>query len=141
MTVIQSFPLPLSTPYLYISPYFIHAEIVPQFDIACNPRVSLNYDRASGDRAGSCFGRFDSLYGVRLPDYGPSSIYGPLGRNNIDSPGVRLEVTPDKRWDGFVMYRANWLDSETDSFANTGVRDPGGASGRFGGHQIEGRVR
>src|SRR3546814_4408696 len=39
------------------------------------------------------------------------------------------------------MYRANWLDSETDSFANTGVRDPGGASGRFGGHQIEGRVR
>ncbi|HVI99924.1 MAG TPA: alginate export family protein [Sphingomonas sp.] len=124
-----------------VSAYFVHAEVGHQFDAPWKPRVSIEYDLASGDHSGGDYDRFDSLYGVRRPDYGPSSIYGPLGRNNLSSPGVRLEVTPDKRWDGFVMYRANWLDSATDSFANTGVRDSTGASGKFAGHQIEGRVR
>lgn len=73
--------------------------------------------------------------------YGPTGIYGPLGRNNISSPGVRLEVKPSKRWDGFLFYRAAWLDSATDSFASTRVRDASGASGKFGGHQIEARAR
>lgn len=124
-----------------VSAHLVHAEIGHQFDTAWKPRVSIEYDLASGDHVGGGYGRFDSLYGVRRPDYGPSSIYGPLGRNNISSPGIRLEVTPDKSWDGFVMYRAAWLDSATDSFANTGVRDPAGASGHFGGHQIEARAR
>ncbi|MBO0749135.1 MAG: alginate export family protein, partial [Porphyrobacter sp.] len=48
---------------------------------------------------------------------------------------------PSKRWDGFVAYRALWLDSATDSFAFTGVRDPSGASGKFAGHQVEARAR
>src|SRR3546814_2161136 len=56
-----------------VSAYFVHAEIGHQFDIAWKPRVSIEYDRASGDRAGGGFGRFDSLYGVRRPDYGPRS--------------------------------------------------------------------
>src|SRR5690606_19506149 len=72
---------------------------------------------------------------------GPTGIYGPLGRNNISSPGIRLEVKPSKRWDGFLFYRAAWLDSAADSFASTGVRDPSGQSGKFGGHQIEARAR
>lgn len=64
-----------------------------------------------------------------------------MGRNNISSPGIRLEVKPSSRWDGFVFYRAAWLDSATDSFASTGLRDASGASGTFGGHQIEARAR
>jgi hypothetical protein len=39
------------------------------------------------------------------------------------------------------MYRAAWLDSATDSLANTGVKDASGRSGTFAGQQIEGRVR
>jgi hypothetical protein len=39
------------------------------------------------------------------------------------------------------MYRALWLDSATDAFGASGVRDPNGQSGRFAGQQIEGRVR
>ncbi len=54
---------------------------------------------------------------------------------------MRLEVKPDDRWDGFVFYRAAWLDEAADSFASTGVRDPAGLSGRFAAHQIEGRIR
>ena len=130
-----------AAPLKRVSAYFLHAELGHQFAGPWVPRVSLEYDLASGDRGGRDYTRFDSLYGPRRPDYGPSGIYGPLGRSNIASPGIRLEVTPDKRWDGFVMYRAAWLDSATDSFANTGVRDAAGRSGTFAGQQIEGRVR
>ena len=130
-----------TAPFKRVSAYFIHAEVGHQFAGAWVPRVSLEYDLASGDKGGKDYTRFDSLYGVRRPDYGPSSIDGPLGRNNISSPGIRLEVTPNKRWDGSVMYRAAWLDSATDSFANTGVKDATGKSGTFAGQQIEGRVR
>lgn len=124
-----------------VSAHFIHAEVGRQFGGPWSPRVAIEYDLASGDGRGDGFNRFDSLYGPRRFDYGPTGIYGPLGRSNISSPGVRLEVKPDKRWDGFLFYRAAWLDSATDSFASTGVRDATGNSGKFGGHQIEGRAR
>lgn len=124
-----------------VSAQFLHAEVGYQFAGAWQPRLALEYDLATGDKPGGKFGRFDSLYGPRRFDYGPTGIYGPLGRNNISSPGLRLEVKPDKRWDGFIFYRAAWLDSATDSFASTGVRDASGASGKFGGHQIEARAR
>lgn len=130
-----------SAPIEDVSAYFLHAEVGHQFAAPWQPRVSIVYDRASGDRGGGSYNRFDSLYGPRRPDWGPTGIYGPLGRSNISSPGIRVEVKPDKRWDGFVMYRAAWLDSATDSFASTGVKDATGKSGTFAGHQIEGRVR
>ncbi|WP_374406065.1 alginate export family protein [Pelagerythrobacter sp.] len=128
-------------PQQNVSAQFLHAEIGYQFGGSWQPRVAVEYDLATGDKPGGDYGRFDSLYGPRRFDYGPTGIYGPLGRNNIDSPGVRLEVKPSKRWDGFVFYRAAWLDSASDSFANTGVRDAAGQSGKFGGHQIEARAR
>jgi len=124
-----------------VSAHTLHAEIGYQFAGSWQPRVSAFYDFASGDRPGGKYTRFDGLYGSRRGDWGPGGIYGPLGRSNIRSPGVRLEVKPSKRLDGFVAYRANWLDSATDSFASTSVRDPGGASGKFAGHQIEARAR
>ena len=130
-----------SAPRLDVSAFTLHAEIGRQFADGWSPRLSFEYDRASGDRAGGDYGRFDSLYGPRRPDWGPTGIYGPLGRANIRSPGVRLEVKPDARWDGFAGYRAAWLDSRSDAFAFTGVRDSAGRAGRFAGHQIEARVR
>lgn len=126
---------------LDVSAYFVHATVGYQFAMPGSPRIAFEYDRASGDGSNGSFGRFDTLYGARRTDFGPTSIYGPLSRANISSAGVRLEVTPEKRWDGLVMYRAAWLESATDSFANTGVRDPSGASGSFAGHQVEARAR
>jgi hypothetical protein len=124
-----------------VSAWTVHAEVGHQFAGAWSPRLAFEFDAASGGGEGGDFGRFDALYGPRRFDWGPTGIYGPLGRANIVSPGVRLEVKPDARWDGFLFYRAAWLESATDSFASTGVRDPAGASGRFGGHQIEARAR
>ncbi len=130
-----------NAPVQDVSAWFVHAEVGHHFDMPWKPRLSLEYDLATGDHPGGSYNRFDSLFGVRRPDYGPTGIYGPLGRSNISSPGLRIEVTPDTRWDGFIMYRAAFLDSASDSFASSGVRDATGRSGHFAGHQIEGRVR
>ncbi len=122
---------------------YAHLEFGFRWDAPWAPRLAFEYDYASGDAssADAEYGRFDSLYGPRRPDFGPTGIYGPLGRSNISSPGLRLEVRPDDRWDGFIFYRALYLDEARDSVANTGIRDASGASGDFAGHQIEARAR
>ncbi len=126
---------------LHVSAYFVHAEIGRTFSGGWSPRVALQYDRASGDGPSNSYNHFDTLFGARRGEYGPTSLYGAVQRANLSSPGVRFEVTPNKRWDAFVGYRALWLENATDSFANTGVRDKTGGSGTFAGHQIEARAR
>lgn len=127
---------------LDVSAWFAHAEAGRTFAGGWKPRISLHMDVASGDggRPGS-FGRFDSLYGARRFEFGPTSLYGAFGRANIVSPGVRLDFVPAKRLDGFVMARSAWAENPRDSFSSTGVRDAGAAAGSFAGHQFEGRVR
>lgn len=105
------------------------------------PRVLFELDRASGDGRGPTYGRFDFLYGMRRADLGPAGLYNAIGRSNVFTPGVRIEVTPSKRLDGFVGYRALWLADRFDAFSTTGVRDPSGNAGTFAGHQIDSRLR
>lgn len=130
-----------TAPTLDVAAQFLHAEIGYRFNAPWQPRIALEYDLASGDDGVGNYNRFDSLYGPRRFDYGPTGIYGALGRNNISSPGVRFEVRPSSRSEAFIFYRAAWLDEASDSFASTRVRDPAGLSGTFGGHQVEARVR
>jgi hypothetical protein len=101
----------------------------------------ISYDRASGDRRSSSYGRFDTLYGARVFEFGPSSLYGLVGRANLSSPEVRVEVKPDKRMDGYVAVRPLWLESATDTFSSSGLRDVSGSSGRYGGTQFDVRAR
>ena len=126
---------------LSVSAWFVHAAAGYSFPGTPHARLSFAYDQASGDGSGRRYGRFDTLFGARRSDLGPGAIYGAVGRANILTPSVRLEVTPNQRLDGFLAYRAMWLDAREDSFSTTGVRDPSGASGRFAGQQVEGRVR
>jgi hypothetical protein len=105
------------------------------------PRVLAELDRASGDGRGRTYGRFDPLFGMRRADLGPAGLYNAVGRSNVLSPGVRVEVTPSKRVDAFVGYRALWLADRHDAFSTTGVSDASGRSGRFAGHQLDTRLR
>ncbi|GLS59477.1 alginate export family protein [Methylobacterium haplocladii] len=125
-----------------VSAYFVHAEAGYTFDVPWVPRLSLHYDHASGDgRSDGSYNRFDTLFGARRFDYGPTSLYGAVQRANLISPSVRLEISPNADWDFYVDYRGLWLEDPTDSFASTGVRDRTGQSGRFAGQQIETRAR
>ncbi len=126
---------------LSVSATFIHADIGYSFTHPLKPRLSLRFDRASGDAPGSTFSRFDTLFGMRRAEIAPSGLYNSVGRANLLSPGVRFELAPSRRSDLFVQYRPLWLASRTDTFPTTNLRDPGGGSGRFAGHQMEARLR
>lgn len=105
------------------------------------PRITAFLDYYTGDRGGKTMGRFDFLYGGRRFEVGPTALYGPVSRSNLVSPGVRLEANPTTRLTFNGHYRRLRLDSASDSFGLTGVRDPAGLSGHNAGHQVEGQLR
>lgn len=124
-----------------ISAFGFHGEFGYSWAGGWAPRVGGFLDYYSGDRGGGALNRFDSLYGGRRFEFGPTALFGPLSRSNLVSPGVRLEVKPGKRLNLMGSFRFLRLDSATDSFASTGVRDAAGRSGRNAGQQVEARAR
>lgn len=126
---------------LDVSAGFIHLAAGWTLDASWSPRIAAEFQYAGGDAdpADGDYGRFDTLFGARRFDFGPTGIYGPLSRANIVSPGLRLEVKPDRRLDAMAAYRAAWTAEPADAFANTGLR--AGSGERFAGHQVEARAR
>lgn len=124
-----------------VSASFVHAELGYTLPGGWQPHVSLELDRASGDKPGGRYGRFDTLFGMRRADLAPAGLYNAVGRANLLALGLRVEAVPSKRLDLFAAYRPLWLASATDSFSTTNVRDGSGRSGDFAGHQMEARLR
>lgn len=120
---------------------FVRLHAGYSFAAPWRPHLLVEFDRASGDGPGGRYGRFDPLYGMRRADLAPAGLFSTVGRTNVVSPGVRLELTPSPRLDGFIGYRALWLADPRDAFSTTGVRDLSGGAGRFAGHQIDSRLR
>ena len=130
-----------AAPYANVRSGFLHADAGYTFVHSWKPRLSAEFDIGTGDKAGGDNTRFDTLFGMRRADLAPSGIFAALQRTNIVTPGLRLEVAPSPRWEGFVLARAMWLDSADDAFATTSVRDARGASGKYAGALYEARVR
>ncbi len=124
-----------------VSAQFFHADLGYSFATRWKPRVSARYDVISGDRGGSHYGRFDTLYGMRGAELAPSGLYNTVGRANLISPGLSLELSPNRKNDVYLRYRPLWLASRTDSFSTSNVRDISGKSGNFAGNQVEVRWR
>lgn len=122
---------------------FGHGSVGYTFDTSWRPRLQAGYDYASGDARpdDGLHGRFDTLFGARRFELGPTGIYGALARSNLSSPGARFELAPHATVDGLVGYRAAWLAQARDAWTTSGLRDPTGQSGTFLGHQLEARVR
>lgn len=123
--------------------HFQHAEIGYSFDAPFAPRLIFQYDYASGDDdpADGDVERFDTLYGARRFEFGPTGIYGPFIRRNLSTPGLRLKLKPARTVSAFVAWRGYWLASDRDAWVTAGVRDPTGATDSYMGHQVEARVR
>jgi hypothetical protein len=126
---------------LDVSAFFVHAEIGHTFHPAWQPHLSLEADYASGDGPGAKYQRFDTLFGSRRLDLGPSEIYGALSRSNLQAVGLRLEVRPSARLDAFGTWKMLWAADRHDSFSATGIRDASGDSGLRAGQQFDGRLR
>lgn len=127
---------------LDVSASFVQAALGYSFDLPWQPHLQVLWIRASGDRdpGDTDYGRFDGLYGPRA-EYGPTGIFGMMGRSNMQSAGLRLELEPGSRTEFMVTLRRNRLVSATDSFASTGIRDASGLSGKNAGMQFDFRAR
>ena len=121
---------------------FLHLEAGYTFGSACGLRLAVQYDNASGDRNrfDDRAERFDTLYGARSFELGPSAIYGPFVRGNLKALGLRLTLRPYERMSMAVAYRGNWLASAADAWAAAGFRDEAGRSGDAIGRQLQASV-
>jgi len=124
-----------------VSAWLVHGTIGKTFAGSWKPRIALNADYASGDTAAADYGRFDTLFGDTVFEFGPPDLYGAVTRSNLVSVELRAEAKPDTRTELMVAIRPLWLASATDSFANTGVRDPAGNAGHYAGSQLDTRIR
>jgi hypothetical protein len=123
--------------------FFGHAEVGYTFDESWSPRVAVLYDYASGDDGPTdeASNRFDTLFGARRFEHGPTGIYGAFARSNIQAPGLKVSARPAPRFEVMTAYRPYWLASATDAWTTSGLRDPAGQSGSFVGHQLEAALR
>lgn len=126
---------------LPVSASFVHADVGYSLTDRWKTRLSFEFDRASGDRAGGRYARFDTLFGMRRADLAPSGVFNAVGRANLVSAGPRVETAPSKRIDLMGTWHPIWLAERTDSFSTTGVRDASGRAGSFAGHQFDARLR
>lgn len=122
---------------------FFHGEIGYTWKGGMSPRVELSYDYASGDDdpTDNENNRYDTLYGARRFDFGPTGIYGPFARSNISTPGLRVEAKPLRKLSSMIGYRAVWLASDRDQYTAGRLQDPSGDSGSFVGHQLEAQIQ
>ncbi|TRO95274.1 hypothetical protein FKB34_08980 [Glycocaulis profundi] len=107
-------------------------------DARFGPRVSAQYLRYSGgqDAGAGETNRYAPLFSSRGGDIGMTGIFGPMDRENISAPGLRLELE-EGPWESQILYHAVWLADDTDRWRPAGLRDPSGQTGGFVGHVID----
>ncbi|MGY6214835.1 alginate export family protein [Methylolobus aquaticus] len=123
--------------------YMQHIQFGYTFDLPWDPRFVLQYDYASAgtNRSGTTTNSFDTLYGARRWEYGPTGIWGPFARNNINAPGARLFVVPHRDVTSFLAYRAWWMADSKALWQPANLIDPTGRSGDFMGQTVEFAIR
>lgn len=123
--------------------HFQHLDLGYTLNLPWSPRILFHYDYASGDRGpgdGQDEG-FDTLFGARRWEYGPTGIWGPFFRTNLHSPGWRLIITPAPGWTVQLKHRAWYLAQSKDFFGSSGLRDTTGSAGTSLGHDVELRAQ
>lgn len=135
--------LPSDTRDLNHRALFAHAEVSRQWNSRGKPRLTALIDYASGDRSlgDDRNERFDTLYGARRFDFGPTGIYGIQARANTISPGLRWQMRPSRDTGLMVGFRQFWLAEPLDVHAGTDFRQPPEAASRNVGQQLEARLR
>lgn len=126
-----------------VSAWFAHGSVGYVGEGECRPTFRLAYDHATGDSSSTDgdYNRFDTLFGARRFEYGPTGIYGAIGRRNISSPEIRFDFKPSATTWVMVAYRHLMLASDNDAWVEAGLSDPTGAAGTTVGSQIECRLR
>ncbi|MBK9307973.1 MAG: alginate export family protein [Nitrospira sp.] len=123
--------------------HFQHVDLGYTFTLPWTPRLVFHFDYVSGDHKpdDSQDQGFDTLFGARRFEYGPTGIFLPFFRTNLISPGWRLIVNPTRNWTLQVKHRVWHLAQNKDVFGSSGLRDSTGTSGGSLGHDVELRAQ
>jgi hypothetical protein len=119
--------------------WYQHLDVGYTFDMPWKPRFAVEYDYASGDKNPNDGRdqRFDTLYGARRFEYGPTGIYGAFARSNINTPGYRLGFSPLANVQTTISHRFFWLAQSKDAWTTANLQDKTGNTGNFVGQQLE----
>jgi hypothetical protein len=120
-----------------VEAFMEHIQFGYTFDLPWDPRLVLQYDYVTGGATSGTSKSFDTLYGARRWEYGPTGILGLFARNNINSPGTRVFIVPHRNVTAFTAYRAWWMANSTASWSPANLIDSSGNSGDFLGHTVE----
>lgn len=120
-----------------VQAFYEHVQAGYTFDLPWDPRILFQYDYATGGSQGDTSHSFDTLFGARRWEYGPTGIFGPFSRNNINSPGARLFVIPHRDLTAFLAYRAWWMADAQAPWQAADLWDPTGKAGDFMGQTVE----
>lgn len=115
--------------------WFYHLNLGYTFKGEKKSRLEALFDYASGDKNpnDTKSNRFDTLFGARRFEFGPTGIFGAFARSNLVSPGLRFVTKPATDWELMLSHRFNYLASDRDAWTTAGVQDPTGDSGSFFG--------
>jgi len=121
------------------SAWYQHLDFGYTFDMPWSPHLALEYDYASGDHDPNDRKnqRFDTLYGARRFEFGPTGIYGAFARSNINTPGLRISAAPRSDVQLGLSHRFYWLAEDKDSWTSANLRDATGRTDNFIGQQFE----
>ncbi len=116
-----------------------HIEIGYSFDLPWSPRLIAQYDYASGDDNPNDGGnnRFDTLFGGRRFDFGPTSIFASFARSNLSTPGLRLLLKPSRTISSMFSFRGFWRADTDDVWTTAGFN----GTESYIGSQLETRLR
>ena len=108
-----------------VTAWMVHSHIGKQ--ISANTFLRAEIDAASGDNNAddATIRGFDSLYGLRRFDFGPTDVYQAFPRSNILAPGLRGVTKLGGAHTIMVGYKGLWLHKVSE-----GEDD-------FLGHQVE----
>lgn len=123
--------------------WFHHAIVGYQFDGEGKPRLEALFDYVTGDNDPNDQrnNRFDTLFGARRFEFGPTGIFGAFARSNLVSPGLRFVTKPAPKWEVMATQRFHYLASDRDAWTTSGLQDAAGLSGSHIGNFSEFRVR
>ena len=121
-----------------INAQFYHGSVGYTCDCEMQPSVRIACDIATGNDGGGEFSRFNTLFGARRFEYGPTGIYGAIGRRNIVSPEIRFTIKPTPTTWVMVGWRDIQLETGSDDWVEAG---DGSGQGRSVGQQTECRLR
>ena len=112
-----------------VSAWMVHAHIGKQVTDSTFLRAEIEAASGDDDATDDEINAFDSLYGLRRFDYGPTDVYQTFPRSNILAPGLRSVTKLGSLHNIMLGYKGLWLQNVA-----AGEED-------FLGHQLEVRWR